>query len=308
MKRLIVILILLSVVLTGFLYLGISSVQSFSKSVLVACTNEGMLRVLAQDRIEKNGWPGKRINDSTYTFHDVTYIIGSNLINTNNLHFVNHGKGQLVIEETTPDSSSVTLQVYQQLSLSPLQRIKEFIAIQKTKKIADDFLAELQKNFSGEELVYGIKINMSRVTDSAMISTRTLLNHYPSVSEVYSMIDTIRGYIKNNGGKEGNAPMLNVFEEGANQYLVMVAVPTTTYVQGNETFLQKRMLANGYILVSEVTGGNYTIAQAEKAMQQYVMDHHKSSPAIPFQMLLTDRRAEPDTSKWKTRIYYPVMY
>ena len=102
--------------------------------------------------------------------------------------------------------------------------------------------------------------------------------------------------------------MLNVFEEGPNQFLVMVAVPTKTLVNGNETFLQKRMLANGFILVSEVQGGNAAIQRAEAAMKQYATDHQKSSPAIPFQMLLTDRRAEPDSAKWKTRLYYPVMY
>jgi hypothetical protein len=172
----------------------------------------------------------------------------------------------------------------------------------------DHLLAALKNRFDGEEVVYGMNITMSRVTDSVMISTRTLLDHYPSVEEIYLMIDEIRSYIRKNGGEETSNPMLNVFKEDKNQYLVMVAVPTRTAIDGNETFLQKRMLANGYILVSEVRGGEATIQRAEAAMKQYVTDHQKSSPAIPFQMLLTDRRAEPDTSKWKTKLYYPVMY
>jgi hypothetical protein len=308
MKRVAVILILLLIILTGILYFGISSTQSFSKSVAVACTNEGALRVLLNERNTKKGWPGEKLNDSTYMLNDLKYSIGANLINATSLNFFELGSGQLVIEETTPDSSRFTAIIRQQLSLNPLQRIKDYFAMQQIKIRVDDFLTALKQNFDGEELVYGIGIKMSRVTDSAMISTRKLMTHYPSVTEVYEMIDAIRAYIKANGGEETSAPMLNVFEEGKNQYLVMVAVPTATYVQGNEAFLQKRMLANGYILVSEITGGDYTIEKTEKAMQQYVTDHQKSSPAIPFQMLLTDRRVETDTSKWKTRVYYPVMY
>ncbi len=308
MKRVVVILILLMSVLAGILYFGITSTQSFSKSVLVACTNEGALRVLLNERNSKQAWPGEKINDSTYLFNTIKYQIGSSLINTTALDFFEYGKGELVIEETTPDSSRFTLVVSQQLPVQPLQRIKRFLALQQTKKQVTDFLILLQQRFDGEELVYGISIKMNRVTDSAMISTRTLMTHYPSVTEVYEQIEAIRKYIKENGGEETSAPMLNVFEEEKNQYLMMVAIPTKTYVKGNETFLQKRMLANGYILVSDITGGDYTIQHAEHAMQQFVTDHHKSSPAIPFQMLLTDRRAEIDTSKWKTRVYYPVMY
>ena len=308
MKRVAVILIVLLIILTGFLYIGISSTQSFSKSVVVACTNEGALRVLVNERNSKNGWPGEKLNDSTYQLNNLRYSIGETLINTTSLNYFEKGLGELIIEETTPDSSRFTVLVSQKLSLNPLQRVTDFLALRQTKKQIGDFLTLLKQNFDGEELVYGIAIKMSRVTDSAMISTRTLMNHYPSVTEVYEMIDAIRSYIKANGGEETSAPMLNVFEEGENQYLVMVAVPTTTYVKGNETFLQKRMLANGYILVSEITGGNYTIKKTEKAMQQYITDHQKSSPAIPFQMLLTDRRLESDTTKWKTKVYYPVMY
>ncbi|MBX9782078.1 MAG: hypothetical protein K2X48_02185 [Chitinophagaceae bacterium] len=308
MKRVVVLLIVLLIVLTGILYFGISSTQSFSKSVVVACSNEGALRVLLNERMSKKAWPDEKLNDSTYQLKDLKYCIGASLINTTPLNFFEHGNGELLIEQTTPDSSRFTLLVTQRLSLNPLKRVTGFFAMKQTNERLTDFLTALKQNFDGEELVYGIGIKMSHVTDSAMISTKKVMNHYPSVTEVYEMIDAIRTYIKEKGGEETSAPMLNVYEEGKNQYLVMVAVPTKTPVAGNETFLQKRMLANGFILVSEVTGGDASIKKGEASMQQFVMDHHKSSPAIPFQMLLTDRRAVTDTSKWKTRLYYPVMY
>lgn len=308
MKRWTVILVALLMILTGILYIGISSQQSFSKSVVVTCTNEGALRMLANEAGNKKGWPGTKLNDSTYQFEEITYTVGASLLNIISLQFDNKARGELMIDETMPDSSRFTFTYSEILPLQPFKRISAYNSIQKKKTSIENLLTALKKNFDGEELVYGIKINMSRVTDSAMISTRTLMNHYPAVTEVYQQIDAIRKHIQTNGGEETSAPMLNVFDEGPDQFLVMVAVPTKTFVNGNETFLQKRMLANGFILVSEVQGGNATIQKAEAAMKQYVADHQKSSPAIPFQMLLTDRRAEPDTAKWKTRLYYPVMY
>lgn len=308
MKRWTVILVVVLLSLTGILYVGISSQQSFSKSVAVACTNEGALRTLTNEAGNKKGWPGTKLNDSTYQFEQIKYTVGASLLNIISLRLEDKARGELIIEETMPDSSSFTFTYSETLPLQPFQRISAYRNIQKTKSGIEKLLNALKSNFDGEELVYGIKIEMSRVKDSAMISTRTLLDHYPDLTEVYQQIDAIRKYIQANGGEETSAPMLNVFDDGPNQFLVMVAVPTKTLVNGNETFLQKRMLANGFILISEVQGGNTIIQNAEAAMKQYVADHQKSSPAIPFQMLLTDRRAEPDSAKWKTRLYYPVMY
>jgi hypothetical protein len=308
MKRWTVILVVVLLSLTGILYVGISSQQSFSKSIVIACTNEGALRMLTNEAGYKKGWPGNQLNDSTYQFEEITYTVGTSLLNIIALRFESHAIGELIIEETMPDSSRFTVAYSETLPLQPLKRISAYNTIQKTKTTIENLLNALKKNFDGEKLVYGITIERTRVTDSVMISTRTLMNHYPDVAEVYEQIDAIRKYIQANGGEETSAPMLNIFDEGPKQFLVMVAVPTKNLVNGNETFLQKRMLANGFILVSEVQGGNTTIQNAEAAMKQYVADHQKSSPAIPFQMLLTDRRAEPDSSKWKTRLYYPVMY
>jgi hypothetical protein len=308
MKRVLVFLILLLAVVMGVLYAGISTVQSFSKSVLIGCTSEGAFRVLANKRSSKQGWPGEKLNDSTYNFEQLQYTVGNFFINTIALRFSETGKAELIADETMPDSVRFTINHTQKLPLNPLGRIKAYLDLKKTQQKVDALLAAFKQKIDGEELVYGIKINMNRVTDTAMISTRKLINHYPSVSEVYEMIDAIRAYIKTNGGEESNAPMLHVYEESAGKFYVMVAVPTKTVINGTETFLQKRMLANGYILASEVTGGDATIQKGEAAMKQYVEDHQKSSPAIPFQMLMTDRRSEPDTTKWKTRLYYPVMY
>jgi hypothetical protein len=38
-----------------------------------------------------------------------------------------------------------------------------------------------------------------------------------------------------------------------------------------------------------------------------VQDHQRVAPAIPFQSLVTDRTKQPDTSKWVTRLYWPIM-
>jgi hypothetical protein len=66
-------------------------------------------------------------------------------------------------------------------------------------------------------------------------------------------------------------------------------------------------LGGGNIFVCEVKGGPYSIDKATRQVQYYMSDHQRAAPAIPFQSLITDRRNETDTSKWITKIYYPVI-
>jgi hypothetical protein len=42
-------------------------------------------------------------------------------------------------------------------------------------------------------------------------------------------------------------------------------------------------------------------------MNNYISDYGRTIVAIPFASLITDRRLEPDSAKWVTRIYWPLI-
>jgi len=43
------------------------------------------------------------------------------------------------------------------------------------------------------------------------------------------------------------------------------------------------------------------------ALKNYLLDAKRPSPAVPFELLINNRRQITDSSKWQTRIFYPVM-
>ena len=99
--------------------------------------------------------------------------------------------------------------------------------------------------------------------------------------------------------------MLHVWMDSG-LYKTQVAVPVNVVIPQNKLYLIKRMVP-GKILVGQVTGGTYTAAEAIKQMGIFMSDNNFSSPAIPFESLVTNRMQEPDTSRWVTKIYYPVF-
>jgi hypothetical protein len=60
-------------------------------------------------------------------------------------------------------------------------------------------------------------------------------------------------------------------------------------------------------MYSEVKGGSYTADEAQKQLELFIGDYGRSKIANSFQLLVTNRLKEPDTLKWLTKIYVPVI-
>jgi len=101
--------------------------------------------------------------------------------------------------------------------------------------------------------------------------------------------------------------MLNITKVSPASYQVSMALPVDKMISTDKGTFINKMVAGGNLLVTDVKGGPNTIADALGQIKQYMKDHKLISPAMPFESLVTDRVAERDTSKWVTKIYYPIF-
>jgi hypothetical protein len=89
------------------------------------------------------------------------------------------------------------------------------------------------------------------------------------------------------------------------RYQLMAAVPVNKHLPESAAFSMKYMV-KGSFMITEVAGGDSTINKASQNMQQYFQDYRKTSMAMNFTMLVTDRILQPDSSKWVTKLCMPV--
>src|SRR4029077_17614911 len=127
-----------------------------------------------------------------------------------------------------------------------------------------------------------------------------------STKDVYGLIEKLRDYLPKEGANEVGYPMLNVTRKEQGDYTAMVAIPVDKQMKGTSEIAPKQMLPNGFILTAIVKGGDDAIKKGLAAIANYITDYQKSVIAIPFESLITDRSKETDTTKWVTKIYYPV--
>jgi len=203
------------------------------------------------------------------------------------------------------DSSIISWTVSIDNRVNPLKKIEQYFTARTIKNNINNVLHNMKRFMQKEENVYDIVVRQTTVKDTLLISSKNVLKNYPSVENIYSLITVLENYIKAHGAKETGYPMLNVTKTDSMNFLTRVAIPINKIVRENSAIEIKRMV-RGKILISEVKGGPYTITKAFNSLENFVQDHNFSSPAIPFESLITNRLKEADTTKWITKLYYPI--
>jgi hypothetical protein len=290
-------------------YFYIPTTKNTHYQTLVNCTEGGATRQIIHKGKWQFWWPGQKKADNDYMYKNYNYRIDKILLNgfeATIFKGTDSMKGKFQFDYFGVDTTLFQWNVGSSFSANPLKRINQYFEFNKFKSATENLLGDTKKYFEKQENVYGMKVVQETVKEASYISTKKTFSYYPSTQEIYILIKALKDYLAKKGGEEKGDPMLHVEQEGPGIYTTMVALPTKNELPSEGEFQLKKMIL-GNILMGEIKGGNYTIRAGEKELANYVIDYKKLSPAIGFQSLITNRLLETDTTKWITRLYYPIF-
>jgi len=313
MKKILVPFFILLFLAIASTYIFIPSTIRISKYVTIQANNNALYRKLVNPKTWDEWWPEKQKETDTakgYAFQGMRYYPGEPkvislpvLIKSVNLS----GSSEIIFIPLGIDSTTLQYDGSIHASNNPIKRIAVYFKSKELDKQFSTILTSINNIYSSTGNLYNYDIQKKRVVDSALIFTSIEINGIPDINSIYSLIDKLRDYIRKNAAKETGSPMLNIFKKDSSSYLVKVAIPVDKKLPSSGDISYRWMLGGGNILITEVKGGQTEINKAYKQISNYISDYHRIAPAIPFESLVTDRRKEPDSNKWVTRIYYPVM-
>ncbi|HEY6900748.1 MAG TPA: hypothetical protein VI233_08905 [Puia sp.] len=160
---------------------------------------------------------------------------------------------------------------------------------------------------SDQKNVYATDIREGSTRDSCLAVTRVELGLYPTTKDMYAQVDRLRAYIQQLGARETGHPMVNVTPVmDSVRFKLMVAIPVDRDIPRNGEFYGTRLVPAKF-LIADVKGGEASVKKVIKGMEDYIRDYRRTVMAIPYQSLITERPSQPDTTKWETRIFYPVF-
>lgn len=191
-------------------------------------------------------------------------------------------------------------------SYNPVTRVFQYIKAHRLKSHMAFIMESFLRFIVNSKNVYGIQFEREIVKDTILATSNTISTSYPKNSDVYNQINLIKKYLREQGVNQVNPEMLNISKSEQGTFQSIIAVPINKMIQPVRGISINRMVS-GNILVAQIKGGPHSVAEGFNQMNLYLKDFKLVSPAMPFQSLITNRVQEPDTSKWITKIYYPIF-
>lgn len=300
MKKWFISLLILAVLFIAATYIFIPRTLELSAIAYTNCTPPAAYRLVSDEAQWNKWWPehkdtgSLRITKRKYNALEIN-IQSRGVYTGSTLHFV----------PLPADSLALQWQCSLPGGNNPFTKIVQYNRAVTLKKKMSALLGQLAGFLSHKKNVYGYSIQRTSTTDTLLVATRTVLPSYPLTPDVYRLVDTLKKYIITQDAKQTGPPIMNVTQVGNHAFQLMVALPTNRPLPGNRDILFRKMVP-GAFMVADVQGGDYSVVHALRQMNLYFDDYKRTSMAIPFAALITDRMQEPDSTRWLTRIYAPV--
>jgi hypothetical protein len=305
MKKWLIGLLLALVIATVGIYVFIPADIKIRKVMAIRANEKGIYTFIQQQANMAKWWPGM---DTSLSFNGGRYTIQKPLykgvvidIDKNGTSF----NSELQIIPLGVDSIQAVWTTSIPGGADPFSRIIHYNKAADIKKDMEYIFIAMKGFMERMENVYGIKVERAKIKDTLLITTSATTKGLPDNVAIYELVQQLEKHIATGGTAAVNVPMLHIFTEDSISFNTMVAIPINKELPETNTYRIKRMVP-GNVLITEIKGGPATIQNALHQLDVYRGDYHYTSPAKPFQSLITNRAATTDTSKWITKLYWPV--
>jgi hypothetical protein len=306
--KLLIAIVLALLVFTAGVYILIPGKLPISANQVIDGTLLSTTRSVSDSNQWRKWWPDSPASKGPLMYKGFSYRIAKGLYNAAEVTISNDTRkitSRFTFLPINKDSVMVDWRCEVQTRSLPWQRINDNLIAGQLSDDMQHLLKKMKAYIENPQHIYGIPVTRTKVKDTLLIVTKANFAYPPTIEETYRLINILKTHALQENVPQTGSPMLHVLPVNPG-YEVMVALPVGRAPKKNEKVSIRRMVP-GNILVTEVKGGPWTIANAFQQLQNYVYDHRYESPAKPFQSLVTKRDVEKDTSQWVTRIYYPIF-
>jgi len=310
MKKIFLILTGLIIIAIAAAYVLIPSKIYIDEEISIDSSDIIAARFLNNKSNWKRWWPGTTINDNLYKFKSVEIELDKL---TNSTVYFNLKKDNITLKSSISffageeGAVNVKWHASEDGSNSFCNNLANYFQKAKIREQMAEVLLSLKRFLQDERNTYGYKIYINLVRDTVLLTHTEIRNTIPEIHDVYQIVNKLKQEADKGGVKQVGFPMLNVTDINEYQYQITVALPINKTIQTEGATTINKMPKGDNLLVMDVKGGQNAIDNALSQLKIYMKDHRLVSPAMPYQSLITDRSVEKDTSKWVTKIYYPIF-
>jgi hypothetical protein len=191
-------------------------------------------------------------------------------------------------------------------TVNPFLRVRNYLQAREIKKNMTGVMKVFSAFISKPKNVYGMTIYKTTVHDTLMVSARFTSPAYPTTAQLYAYFDTLKHTIIKQKALPVGFPIMNLRKMPDGSFETQTGMPTARLLKNDGKILALRM-PPGLFMTADIKGGAYTVDEAMRQLDLFIQEYNRIKIATGFQILITDRRQEPDTTKWITKIKIPIV-
>ncbi len=154
-------------------------------------------------------------------------------------------------------------------------------------------------------MVNGFNIYRKTVEPRAIVGIRTQCKPDEISATLGGLYAEISGYMARTGAESAGQPLAIYYDYNNENVDFQAALPVDRGVK-SEGRIQFGQTPGGEVALIEYSGPYEGIPKAHAAMDIYFEGKGLEASGPPWEVYITDPTTEPDPSKWRTDIFYPV--
>ncbi len=286
------------------IYLFIPSPIRVSKQLKIK-GSERDLYALMSNREKAVNWLNNQASNPEFRYHFLKNSYPAIFIEARSYHNIIPIEIKLQDLAKT-DSTILSWDCAIPAGLAPWSRVQHYWEARQLKEDFSRVMDQFTRYAGDTKNWYGITISETVVKDTLIATLSRFVSTPPSTALGCDMINELRQQLTGTGLSITDSAMTLVSQAGENnKYKVMVGFPVNKIPGSNSNLVIKKMIP-GKLLTGTVYGGPAAIRAGHEQMRKYIMDHNREEVAMPYEVSVINRCAAPDTTKWITKISYPV--
>ena len=310
MKKIVAAIVLIIIILVTAIYILIPATLIVTSVSTINVTENAYRKFIIDNAANwQKWWPSSTKNSGNLKYNQYQFKVINKNINVLEVAAINDQDTiytKLILASLKTDTINVIWTTHFTTGNNPLRKVQTYQKAKEIKIYFTELLNSMKKFLENDEAIYSFKIEKTKVSDPLLLSSKFKTHNYPTTTEIYKVIKELKDQIVLKDIKETGNPMLHVRMLDSSNYETMVAIPINKEILFDNKFAIKKMIL-GNLLVTDVKGGVANIQKAYDALDTYILDHRLISPAMPYESLITNRILESDTSKWESKVYYPIF-
>jgi len=250
-------------------------------------------------------WDSKNKNVGTGSMQ-ITKAVKESLIEMK-LNFGNEPSSESGFRfEDMKDSVKVSWYIVTHLGWNPIAR---YFGLAMGKMIIPDFdkgLKDLKAISETKPCCMKYKIEETTVKTFMFLSIRDTCTTKTIGPKMGRFLGEIMAYMGKNGLKQASPPITIYHKYEENIFDVEMGIPIDKTINIKDKKIKFTEYKGGKALVAQYYGPYEKIGDAHKMMMHHIDEHGLKVNGACWEEYVTDPSTEKDSSKWLTKIYYPI--